>query len=575
MNEIEKANIQFNILDHVPVGAFVLRDDLVILFWNSSLEEWTGISRSQIVGTNIGDHFPHLDEPKYSGRLQNIFEGGPPTIFSSQLHKYIIPAPLPNGQSRIQHTTVTAVRSSNNNSFHALFVIQDVTDLTNRIHDYRVMRDQALTEIKERQQAEKALQHRLKFEDLITNLSTHFINLPSDQIDNGINHALQIIGEFLNADRSYIFLFSEGGINDTAKMDNTHQWHTQTMAQQVELPKEMFLDDWPWFAQKIEQLEPIHVPHIANLPAEAQIEKEVFQARNIQSFVNVPMVYRDALVGFLGFDSIETGRNWGEEDIALLKIAGEIFVNALESKRAEAKLQTYAADLERSNRELQNFAYVASHDLQEPLRKIQLFSNRLQTKHTELFDEQALDYLERMLNAATRMQTLIQDLLTYSRLTTHAHPYEMVDLNAVASEVLSDLEARIEETSGQVAVGNLPTIEADPIQMHQLLQNLISNALKYYRVEAPPIVIVRAKVENKLCRLTVKDNGIGFDEKHLTRIFRVFERLHGRGKYEGTGIGLAICRKIVDRHRGDITATSTPGKGSTFVVTLPTQQAKA
>ena len=199
MNEIEVAEKQFNTLDHIPVGTFVLREDFVVLFWNSSLEDWTGISRSEIVGTNIGDHFPHLKEPKYAGRLQNIFEGGPPTIFSSQLHQYIIPAPFPNGQLRIQHTTVTTVHDPNGKGFHALFVIQDVTDLTRRIQDYRIMRDQALAEIKERQQAEKALQYRVEFEDLITALSTHFINLAPEEIDKGINHALWAIGEFLDS----------------------------------------------------------------------------------------------------------------------------------------------------------------------------------------------------------------------------------------------------------------------------------------------------------------------------------------------------------------------------------------
>jgi signal transduction histidine kinase len=174
-----------------------------------------------------------------------------------------------------------------------------------------------------------------------------------------------------------------------------------------------------------------------------------------------------------------------------------------------------------------------------------------------------------MFNAAMRMQALVEDLLAYSRLTTHGQPFAPVDLNEIASNVLSDLEVRIQESEAQVAVSLLPTIEADPVQMHQLLLNLIGNALKYYRPEEFPVVKVRATIEGNICRLTVADNGIGFDEKYLDRIFRVFERLHGRGKYEGTGIGLAICHKIVSRHGGEITANSIPGKGSTFRVVLP------
>jgi PAS domain S-box-containing protein len=571
LNEINAVEQQFGVLDHVPVGVFVLREDFSVLFWNSCLEDWTGISRSKILGTNIGDHFPHLNEPKYTSRLQNIFEGGPPTIFSSQLHKYIIPALLPNGQSRIQHSTVTAVRALNDPGFYALFVIQDVTDLTNRIQDYRIMREQALAEIKERQQAEKALKYRVEFEDLITALSTHFINLAPDEIDNGINHALRAIGEFLGVDRSYIFQFSE----DLTKMSNIHEWCAIGTAPQIQKLQNVPVDNQPWFAKKIRQLDTIHIRRVADLPAEAQAEKQAYQDRAIQSLVSVPMVCRDVLVGFLGFDSIQAEKRWVEEDVLLLKIVGEIFVNALERKRAEERLKTYAAELERSNQELQNFAYVASHDLQEPLRKIQLFGNRLKTRHSQSFNEQGLDYLERVMNAAMRMQTLIKDLLTYSQVTTDAQPFVPVDLNQVISDVLSDLEVRIEEVKGQVKLDSLPTLEADPLQMQQLFQNLISNALKYHRPGEPPIVKVQGHIEGGLCQLTVEDNGIGFDDKHLERIFRIFERLHGRNKYEGTGLGLALCRKIVKRHGGNITAKSTPGEGATFMVTLPVRQTKA
>jgi signal transduction histidine kinase len=573
LDEINAVEQQFGVLDHVPVGVFVLREDFFVLFWNSCLEDWTGIPRSKIVDTNIGVHFPHLNEPKYASRLQNIFEGGPPTIFSSQLHKYIIPAVLlPNEQSRIQHTTVTAVRAPNGSEFYALFVIQDVTDLTNRIQDYRIMRDQALAEIKERQQAEKALKYRVEFEDLITALSTHFINLVPEEIDNGINHALRAIGEFLGVDRSYIFQFSE----DLTEMDNTHEWCATRIEPQIQKLKNVPVDNQSWFVKKIRQLDAIHIRRVADLPPEAQAEKQAYQARAIQSLVNVPMVCRDMLVGFLGFDSIRAEKRWVEEDILLLKIVGEIFVNALERKRAEERLKTYAAELERSNQELQNFAYIASHDLQEPLRKIQLFGSRLKSRHGQSFNEQGRDYLDRVMNAATRMQTLIKGLLTYSQVTTHAQPFVSVDLNQVISEVLSDLEVRIEEVKGQVIIGNLPgglpTIDADPLQMQQLFQNLIGNALKYHRSEEPPIVKVQGHIGGGLCQLTIEDNGIGFDDKHLERIFRIFERLHGRDKYEGAGIGLAICRKIVKRHGGNITARSTPQEGTTFMVTLPVDQ---
>lgn len=236
--------------------------------------------------------------------------------------------------------------------------------------------------------------------------------------------------------------------------------------------------------------------------------------------------------------------------------------------------ESYAA-LERSNRELQEFAFVASHDLQEPLRKIQSFGERLKTKYEDSLGDEGKDYLERMTGAAKRMQGLIQALLSYSRVTTKAEPFSSVDLNRIAQEVLADLETTMEATGGRVKVSDLPTLEADPNQMRQLFQNLLSNALKFHGEEKPLIKISGQRMRQPQVShymILVEDNGIGFDEKYLDRIFNPFQRLHGRGTYEGTGIGLAICRKIAERHGGNITARSTPGKGSTFIITLPAEQ---
>jgi signal transduction histidine kinase len=262
----------------------------------------------------------------------------------------------------------------------------------------------------------------------------------------------------------------------------------------------------------------------------------------------------------------------------------ELQQEIVERKQAEEKLRGTAVQLERSNRELQDFAYVASHDLQEPLRKVQAFGDRLNASCSKALGVEGRDYLERMQAAARRMQVLIDDLLTFSRVTTKANPFESVNLNKVVHEVLADLEVRIQQVSGQVEVDELPVIEADPVQMRQLFQNLIGNALKFHQENKPPIVKVRGRTDdpppgqNKnghvgvACVIEVEDNGIGFDEKYLDRIFVLFQRLHGRSAYEGTGIGLAICRKIADRHIGSITAKSAPDRGATFVVTLPLKQ---
>jgi PAS domain S-box-containing protein len=244
-----------------------------------------------------------------------------------------------------------------------------------------------------------------------------------------------------------------------------------------------------------------------------------------------------------------------------------------ERKRTQQALQEYAAKLERTNRDLQDFAYVASHDLQEPLRKIQAFSDRLAVKFGDGLDASGRDYLERMRDASQRMQILINDLLSYSRVVTRGKAFRAVDLNTVAHEVVNDLGDLIERTGGRVEVGPLPTVQADATQMRQLIQNLVANALKFRDAQRAGLVKVAARVDDGCCVISVEDNGIGFDLQYLDRIFKPFERLHTREDYEGSGMGLAICRRIVERHAGSITATSTPGSGASFFVTLPMHQA--
>jgi light-regulated signal transduction histidine kinase (bacteriophytochrome) len=244
-------------------------------------------------------------------------------------------------------------------------------------------------------------------------------------------------------------------------------------------------------------------------------------------------------------------------------------------REAGIKLRSYATRLERSNRELETFASVASHDLQEPLRKIRAFGDRLASKYGAQLKPEARDYLERMCGAAARMQALIENLLTLSRVTTKAQPFVAVDLGSVARDVLSDLESRIAQTGGRVEVGELPSLVADATQMHQLFQNLLVNAMKFHRAGVPPVVQVSARAlpDSERFELEVKDNGIGFEPQYAERIFGMFQRLHGRSEFEGTGIGLAICRKIVERHDGTVVASGVPGEGALFTVTLPYRQA--
>lgn len=241
-----------------------------------------------------------------------------------------------------------------------------------------------------------------------------------------------------------------------------------------------------------------------------------------------------------------------------------------ERKRAEQERDATMAELKRSNRELQDFAFVASHDLQEPLRKIQTFSDRL-LRNAENFGEREQDYLTRMQSAANRMQTLIMDLLTYSRVSTRTQPFQGCDLNRIIGEVMQDLETAIGEADAQIDVSKLPTLNGDPSQLRQVIQNLLSNALKFRRAGVSPHIRIYAEEnEEGGWTLVVKDNGAGFDPRYADRMFQPFQRLHSRKEYAGTGIGLAIVRKIVERHQGKITAEAKPGEGATFRINFMT-----
>jgi signal transduction histidine kinase len=246
-----------------------------------------------------------------------------------------------------------------------------------------------------------------------------------------------------------------------------------------------------------------------------------------------------------------------------------------EQRFSARRLAAQHRELQRSNAALSEFAFVASHDLQEPLRKILSFGERLETSAGSSLQGNARHYLERMLNAAARMRTLVSDVLTYSQVAVRTEPFTPTDLGAIAREVVLDLEATVTENDAHIDVGALPIIEADALQMRQLLQNLLGNALKFRRRDVKSVVQLHAlESGDGFCTIAVTDNGIGIREEHREKIFRMFERLHNRAQYDGSGIGLAICRRIVERHGGSIAVTGTTGGGTTFSVTLPVTHAE-
>lgn len=340
-------------------------------------------------------------------------------------------------------------------------------------------------------------------------------------------------------------------------------------------------------------------------------ENPAIQDMGVEAYLGIPLSTPDgAPVGSFCVIDHEP-RTWSARDIEILSELADIVMKEIalrhhlrESKAVQARLREREATLqslnetlearvaertanltranrvlEQRNRELQDFAYVASHDLQEPLRKIQAFSSLLQDEYEGQLDQNGTLYLDRMEHAAARMSRLINDLLVYSRISTHTHPFEQVGLGTVVNNVLVDMEEVVDKTGAQVDIGPLPTIEADGPQIHQLLRSLIDNAIKFRKPGVPPHIRITADIDppdgpahEQICEIQIADNGIGFDEKYLDRIFTPFQRLHGRSAYEGTGMGLALSRRICERHNGTLAARSAPGEGSTFMVTLPVAQ---
>ncbi len=272
-------------------------------------------------------------------------------------------------------------------------------------------------------------------------------------------------------------------------------------------------------------------------------------------------------------------RRWAALERVNHRLAAEIG----RRQRAQRELQQMAAELRRSNRELEDFAAIASHDLRAPLQKVKSLAELLDEEYQRQMDAEGRDMLHRLRRSTLRMQKLVDDLLQLARVRASGQPFTRVDLGVTVREVISDLEPVLQSFGGKVDVGELPVIDADPTQMQQLLQNLISNALKFQRKGEAPVIRINCAITQEeemlprdctaTCHLRVSDNGIGFDNKYAQRIFRPFERLHGQHEYEGSGIGLAVCAKIVERHGGTIVAHGVPGEGATFVVTLPVRHA--
>jgi PAS domain S-box-containing protein len=357
-----------------------------------------------------------------------------------------------------------------------------------------------------------------------------------------------------------------------AQADGYIYWYNQRWYDYTGTKPEQ-MEGWGWQSVHNPETLPDVLEQWKNSVATGKPFDMVFPLRgvdgNFRQFLTRVQPVKNAageVVQWCGTNTDITERKQMEEE--LRKSRDELELRVCERT---ARLNSYMTKLEQSNQALQDFASIASHDMREPLRKVISFGNMLRQKFGDALGQPGNDYLNRMLHATERMQSLLTGLLDYSRVATASEQYKKIDLSDLVDEVLSDLELRIVKTSGEIHVETLPVVSANSTQMRQLFQNLIGNALKFHKPGVKPIVQIRsAPNSDSVCQIIVEDNGIGIEEQHLEGIFAPFHRLHGRSsQYEGTGMGLAICSRIVERHGGSITARSTPGVGTSFIVQLP------
>ena len=564
---------KLGVLDHVPVGVMVLTPDFHVAFWNRVLEDWTSVDRVAVLGEPIVNHLPHLGEPRYARRVQAIFEGGPPAIFSSQLHKHLVPSPGRGGQPRAQHTTVTPLHRGDETC--ALFAIQDVTELTRRSHQYRVLRDQALAEVAVRKGAQERLQRQLEFEALVRTVSSSLIYLRAESLNDAIYEALLLIGSFNDVDRSSLLVL------DTTRLV-ANATHTVVRNNRVAgySDEAVVLSQVPFFAAKLHALRSVHVPDIGAL--ELAAERDWMESRGVRSLLYVPIAARGELSGLLAFESFQRRGGWSLDDIRPLRALGEMLagsvtrVNTETALRSSEELQRSAAkQLTEVNEELERFAYSVSHDLRAPLRAMEGFAVALQEDYGRKLDETAHEYIARIVDGAQRLDTLISDLLAYSRLSQAQISLKPVSLDTVVEDGMARVQS---ERAGDIVIANiaapLPHMLGDAVILTQVVTNLLSNAMKFQSPGVAQVVRVYAEraTEHRI-RLYVEDNGIGIEPKYHGRVFRVFERLHDDSEFAGTGIGLAIVRRGVERLGGAVGLESASPHGCRFWIELPEAEA--
>jgi signal transduction histidine kinase/ActR/RegA family two-component response regulator len=480
--------------------------------------------------------------------------------------------------------------------------IQDellIAELEAALRTVRQSEEKLRDEIAESERAEKELQHRLQLESLVTSVSTHFIT--PGEVDVGIKYSLQAIGEISGVDRCYAFTFSAG-----VKMDNTQEWCAEGIEPQMESLQGLPSGILPWWCasssvmrmamEKLNRFENVHIPSVAGLPPEASAEKGILQAQGIQSILIVPMIYGGALIGFLGFDSVRAEKRWAEGDIALLKMVGEVFANALARRRAEEALaeerallarrveertvELSAANLElaRAARLKDEFLASMSHELRTPLNAILGMSETLQEQVYGPLNEEQLDSLRTVEESGRHLLSLINDILDISKIEAGKLELQIgpLPVESVCQASLQFVKQEAHKKRIKVSLTQdsaVTALQADGRRLKQILVNLLTNAVKFTSEGGAIGLEVAGDAQKGLAHFTVWDTGIGISQEDRGRLFQPFVQLDSSlsRQYAGTGLGLALVHRLTKMHGGSVSLESQVGRGSRFTVSLPWQ----
>lgn len=401
------------------------------------------------------------------------------------------------------------------------------------------------------------LNYQVKLEKLVTYISNLFIKVDSAEINDKFNQSIKAIYDTLEVDHCYLFI-----------LDSSHQLSQNQFYYGENISKVDFKLDLLKVFSRIDKLEMLKINDIINDDEYSLLTDNYIRDHNIKSILAVPLIYEDSSQGFLMLTSFKIMKQWEDVDLNFVKLISEIFVKAIETYDMQKELKNWNTELQRSNKELEQFAYVASHDLQEPLRIISSFSELFREEYYDKVDEDGQQYLKFIISASSRMKQLIKDLLALSRIQSRGKDFTLLNCNEIIEDVLDILQISIEEKNAKITYQNLPSVMGDKFQITQLWQNLISNALKFHGDKPTIINITVESIENKW-QFCVEDNGIGIPSEFQEKIFIIFQRLYSSHEYEGTGIGLALCQKIITRHGGNIWVQSEKEENTKFYFTIP------